>query len=113
MQHATIAIFVTIVLSAISVAADYLLKRASEQAAPLQSWWFWLGCALFAATAFGWLYVMRHLTFATLGAVFSVATVILLTLVGVLFLGESLRWQEAVGVAMAVGAVVLLNRFAG
>ena len=113
MQHATIAILVTIGLSGISVGADYLLKRASDQAAPLESWWFWLGCAVYSSTAFGWLYVMRHLTFATLGAVYSVATILLLTLVGLLFLGESLRWQEAVGVAMAVGAIALLNRFAG
>lgn len=113
MQHSTIAILVTIGLSVILVGADYLLKRASDQAVPLESWWFWLGCGVYSSTTFGWLYVMRHLTFATLGAVYSVATVLLLTLVGVLFLGESLRWYEAVGVAIAVGAIALLIRFAG
>ena len=113
MQQATVAILVTIALSIISVGADYLLKQASNQAAPLESWRFWLGCAVYSSTAVGWLYVMRHLTFATLGAIYSVATVLLLTMVGVLFLGESIRWQEAVGIAMAVGSIVLLSRFAG
>ena len=59
----------------------------------------------------GGVYVMRHLRFATLGAVYAVASVLLLTLVGVLFLGESLKWQEAVGIGMAVGSILLLARF--
>ena len=73
MQQATIALLVVIGLSVISVGADYLLKRASDQMVPWESWWFWFGFVVYASTAVGWLYVMRHLTFATLGAIYSVA----------------------------------------
>lgn len=113
MQPVTVALLATIGLCIVTVVGDYLLKRASNHPAPLNSWWFVAGFVVYSSTAFGWLYVMRHLRFATFGAVYAVASVLLLALVGVLFLGESLKWQEVVGIAMAVGAVVLLARFAG
>jgi drug/metabolite transporter (DMT)-like permease len=112
MDNAMLAILVTVGLCAVSVAGDYLLKRASDHAPSFASWWFVAGLVLYSSTAFGWVFVMRRLTFATLGAVYAIATVLLLTLVGVLFLRESLRWQEVVGVGLAVTAVGLLARFA-
>ncbi len=112
MQHVTVAIVATIGLCVVTVAGDYLLKQASNQAVPLSSWWFLLGFLVYSSTAFGWVYVMRHVSFATLGAVYAVASVLSLALVGVLLLGESLRWQEGVGIGMAVGSIVLLARFA-
>jgi small multidrug resistance pump len=112
MQPVTIAILATFGLCVVTVAGDYLLKQASNRAAPLSSWWFVLGFLVYSSTAFGWVYVMRHLRFATLGAVYAVASVLLLTLVGVLFLGESLKWQEVVGIGMAVTSILLLARFA-
>ena len=113
MQPATIAILGTFALCLITVAGDYLLKRASDEVAPLYSWWFVLGFVVYFSTAFGWVFVMRYLRFATFGAVYAVSSLLLLALVGVLFLDESLKWQEGVGIAMAVGAVALLARFAG
>ena len=72
----------------------------------LSTWWFLLGFVVWSSTAFVWVYVMQHLRFATLGAVYGVTSVLLLALVGLLFLGESLKWQEA------VGSILLLGRFA-
>jgi len=113
MQRAEVAILVTVGLCVVTVAGDYLLKRASSQATPFVSWWFVVGFVVYSSMAFGWIFVMRHLRFATLGAVYAVSSVLLLALVGVLFLGEPLKWQEGVGIGMAVGAIVLLTRFAG
>jgi drug/metabolite transporter (DMT)-like permease len=111
-EKATLATLVTIGLCVLSVGGDYMLKRASARAVPFASWWFVGGVALYALTAFGAIFVMRHLSFATLGVVYAIATVLLLTLIGVLFLHESLRWQEVLGVLLAVAAVGLLARFA-
>ena len=91
--------------------ADYFLKLASDQAQSAQSKWFWLGLIVYASMAGGWVYVMRHLSFAEIGIVYSVSTVLLLTLVGTLVLKETLRGHEVLGVAMAVGSVLLLARF--
>jgi drug/metabolite transporter (DMT)-like permease len=111
MQPVTTALAATVGLCIISVAADYLVKRASNEAAPFISWWFVLGFVVYSSTAFGWVYVMQRLPFATFGAVYAVASVLMLALVGVLFLGESLRLREGLGIAMAVGSIMLLARF--
>ncbi|MBV8678746.1 MAG: hypothetical protein JO355_16400, partial [Planctomycetaceae bacterium] len=63
-------------------------------------------------TAFGWVYVMRHLKLATIGAVYSVSMILLLTGVGVAGFGQPLNASEVAGLAMAIGSLVLLMRFA-
>jgi small multidrug resistance pump len=113
MQPVTAALSATVGLCVVTAAGDYLLKKASDRPAPFASWWFVIGFIVYSSTAFGWVYVMRYLRFTTFGAVYAVASVLLLSLVGVLFLGESLTWQEAVGIALAIGSIALLARFAG
>jgi multidrug transporter EmrE-like cation transporter len=108
----SLPLLVTVAFSVVGVAGDYLLKRASEQRAPLRSGWFYLGFAVYASTAFGWVYVMRHLKLATIGAVYSVSMVLLLTGVGVAAFRQPLSAYEVTGLAMAIGSLVLLMRFA-
>jgi drug/metabolite transporter (DMT)-like permease len=98
-------------LAAVGVLADYLLKLASSHTVSVKSWWFWLGLAVYASMAGGWVYVMRHLSFTELGIVYTVSTMLLLVLVGTLVLKETLHDYEAVGVAMALGSLFLLARF--
>src|SRR3954449_6457852 len=112
MEKTTLAVFVTIAFSLIGVVGDYFLKLASGREAPLRTAWFYLGFALYASTAFGWVFVMRHLKLATIGVVYSVSMVLLLTAVGALAFREALSGYEVVGLAMAIGALVLLMRFA-
>lgn len=107
-----IAILVTLAFSVVGVIGDYLLKRASEQPSPLRSGWFALGFAVYASTAFGWVFVMRHLKLATLGVVYSVSMIVLLTAIGVVAFREPLHAQEVAGLVLAVIALFLLIRFA-
>jgi drug/metabolite transporter (DMT)-like permease len=53
---------------------------------------------------------MRHLSFAQIGFVYSVSTILLLILVGTLVLKETLHLYEMLGAMMAVGALLLLAR---
>jgi drug/metabolite transporter (DMT)-like permease len=106
-----IALLVAVGLAAVGVLADYFLKLASNQTVSVRSPWFWTGLGVYAAMAGGWVYVMRHLSFTEIGIVYSVATILLLTLVGTLVLGEGLRAHEVLGVVMAVGSLALLTRF--
>ena len=101
---------IVFVLAAVGVLADYFLKLASERTNSAQSKWFWLGLTVYALMAGGWVYVMRHLSFAQIGIVYSVSTILLLILVGTLVLKETLHLSEMLGVAMAVGALLLLAR---
>ena len=103
---------VTIAFSVIGVLGDYFLKLASGREQPLRTSWFYLGFALYASTAFGWVFVMRHLKLATISVVYSVSMILLLTAIGVVFFQERLSPTEVAGLVMAVASLVLLVRFA-
>jgi drug/metabolite transporter (DMT)-like permease len=109
---AHLAILVTVGFSIIGVVGDYLLKLASDQKMPLRSGWFYLGFAVYASTAFGWVFVMRYLKLATLGVVYSISMILLLTGIGALVFREALNAYEVAGLIMAVASLILLIRFA-
>ena len=108
----TSAAIVTIAFSVVGVVGDYFLKLASAREQPLRTGWFYVGFALYASTAFGWVFVMKHLKLATISVLYSVSMVLLLTSVGVVLFRESLNSFELAGIALAVASLVLLMRFA-
>ncbi len=111
MKH-SLPLVVTIAFSIVGVIGDYLLKLASDQRNPLKSGSFYLGFVVYASTAFGWVYVMRHLKLATIGAVYSVSMILLLTGIGTVFFRQPLSAGEVLGLAMAIASLILLTRFA-
>jgi drug/metabolite transporter (DMT)-like permease len=112
MNKSTLAVLVTIAFSLIGVLGDYFLKLASQREHSLRTPWFYLGFALYASTAFGWLFVMMHLKLATISVLYSVSMVLLLTAIGTVVFRESLKTLEVVGIVLALASLVLLMRFA-
>jgi small multidrug resistance pump len=112
MDGRTIAVVITLAFSVICVVGDYFLKRASQEEESLKSPWFYLGFTLYASTAFGWVYVMKHLKLGTISVLYSVSMVVLLTAVGVTAFMESLNYYEIAGLVMAVASLILLMRYA-
>lgn len=110
-RHAA-AVLLTIGFSLVGVAGDYFLKLASGAESPLRSRWFLIGFAVYASTAFGWVFVMRHLKLATVGVVYSVSMIVFLTALGTFLFGETLSKRELLGVGLAILSVYLLIRFA-
>jgi len=110
-SHA-IAVLVTIGFSVVGVIGDYFLKLASQQATPLRSGWFYVGFAVYASTAFGWVYVMRHMKLAAVGVVYSITMIVLLTVVGSIGFREALGAREVIGLILAIASLYLLIRFA-
>jgi|SRR5215472_7009069 multidrug transporter EmrE-like cation transporter len=108
----TLAVLVTIAFSLVGVVGDYFLKLASARERSLTTFPFFVGFAVYASTAFGWVFVMKHLKLSTVGVVYAVTMILLLTGMGVLVFRESLSYSEIVGLLMAIGALVLLGRFA-
>jgi small multidrug resistance pump len=108
----TLAVLVTIVFSVVGVCGDYFLKLASREESTFRTPWFYIGFALYASTAFGWVFVMKHLKLGTISVLYSISMVILLTAVGVVVFRESLHSAEIAGLIMAIGALILLVRFA-
>jgi small multidrug resistance pump len=111
MDNIAAAIFVTIAFSAVGVCGDYFLKLASAKDASFRSIWFYIGLVVYASTAFGWVFVMKHLKLATIGAVYSVSLIVMLTLIGVTIFRESLNYYEIAGLIMAILSLILLSRF--
>jgi len=112
MDKAKLAVLVTVAFSVVGVLGDYFLKLASTREQPLTTGWFYVGFALYASTAFGWVFVMRHLKLATIIVLYSVPVILLLTAVGVVMFRESLNYFELAGIVLAIAALVLLMRFA-
>jgi small multidrug resistance pump len=112
MNAKTLAILVTVAFSVVGVIGDFFLKLASRENNSLRSPWFYIGFALYAATAFGWVFVMKHLKLGTISVLYSVSMVVLLTTVGVVVFHETLSYYEIAGLLMAIGALILLVRFA-
>jgi drug/metabolite transporter (DMT)-like permease len=111
MSSTTLAVIATIAFSVLGVVGDYFLKLASGKEHALKTAEFYLGFVIYASTAFGWVYVMRHLKLATVGVVYCVSMVLLLTAIGVVAFKESLSGYEIAGIVMAVASLVLLVRF--
>jgi drug/metabolite transporter (DMT)-like permease len=112
MDSKTLAVVVTVAFSVMGVLGDYFLKLASREEESLRTPWFYIGFTLYAATAFGWVFVMKHLKLATISVLYSVSMVVLLTAVGVGIFREALNYYEITGIVMAIAALILLVRFA-
>jgi drug/metabolite transporter (DMT)-like permease len=108
----TIAVLVTFAFSVVGVLGDYFLKLASAHNQPLRTSWFYIGFALYASTAFGWVFVMKHLKLGTISVLYSVSLMLLLTAIGVTLFRETLNYFEMMGILLAVVSLVLLMRFA-
>jgi drug/metabolite transporter (DMT)-like permease len=108
----TIAVLVTFAFSIVGVLGDYFLKLASAHNQPLRTSWFYIGFALYASTAFGWVFVMKHLKLGTISVLYSVSLMLLLTAIGVTLFRETLNYFEMMGILLAVVSLVLLMRFA-
>ena len=112
MRNTYLPLLVTVGLSVFSVFADYLLKRASASPQPFSRWYFAGAVFIYAGSCFGWIYVLRHVKLATIGAIYSISVVGLLAVIGVTVFRESLSVSEWVGLASAVYALVLLGKIA-
>ena len=109
MNSFKLALALTATFSVVGIVADYFLKLASKREWPLASWPFAVGLVLYASTAFGWVYVMRHLKLAAVGAVYSVVMLLLLAVVGAVVFGEKLSAREALGLFLAALAIFLMT----
>jgi drug/metabolite transporter (DMT)-like permease len=107
-----LAVIVTVAFSVVGVLGDYFLKLASQEKHSLRTPAFYIGFALYASTAFGWVFVMKHLKLGTISVLYSISMVLLLTCIGVAIFRETLRAGEIVGLLLAIAALVLLVRFA-
>ena len=106
-----IAVLIGIILSAVTVVGDSLVKHASLGVAFSQWKSLLLGALIYGLTAFGWFFVMRRLKLSTVGVLYSVSTAILLVLISVFYFKERLSLIEAIAIFLGIISLVILARF--
>ncbi|TJZ93485.1 transporter [Paracoccus gahaiensis] len=97
------------VVTALTIGGDYLIKSATIHVAGMGSGLFLVAVALYALSAFGWFFLIRHHPLTWIAVTYSGATLILLTLLGVIVFDEDLGWRDIAAVAMALGAILLVE----
>ncbi len=104
-------IIILIGITSVTIIADVFLKKASLL--PSYSGWQLLivGAIIYAISAFGWFFAMRYIKLSTLGVIYSISTVIILTIISVYYFEEKISTAEIVGIFMAISSLVLLARF--
>jgi small multidrug resistance pump len=107
------SILLVILLAIVVAAGDYFLKLATLEKRIIVNKWFLAGCLIYAVSAWGWVYVMQYIKLSSLGMIFSLSTVLLLTGLGVLVFDENLNRYELAGMGFGLVALVLLARFSG
>jgi len=99
-------------MTIVGVVGDSFLKHAGDGEKYIDWTWFTTGFVIYALTAFGWFYIMKEMKLSDLGVAYALSNVILLVLAGVFIFGERLNVYEVAGLVMAIGAILLLARFA-
>src|SRR5215216_5305428 len=102
----SLAVLITIAFSVIGVlgtTSSSLRARGSSRYDRVG----FISVALYASTAFGWVFVMKHLKLSTISVLYSVSLVLLLTAIGVALFHESLNYFEVIGIVLAVISLVL------
>lgn len=109
MSETRIALLIVFALSALTVVADVLIKKASDQN-QLWSGFFLMGALIYGLSAFGWFYALRSLNLATLGGVYSLSTVVMIAAAGVVFFQEKLQPAEILVLVVALISIIVLWR---
>lgn len=112
MNTLLIAFAIGIGLSVITVLAEALVKQASLQNAFAGWKTLLLGALIYGMTAFGWFFVMRSIKLSTLGVLYGVSCIIVLTLVGVFYFQEKISPLEIFGITLAIISLIILSRSA-
>lgn len=112
MDNFSISLIGTIALSLIGVLGDTLIKRSGNGEEFINVKLFFLGLLVYALTAFGWFFVMKHVKLSTLGIFYAVSTALFLLAIGILYFDEKLNNFEIIGAVMGIGSLILLWKFA-
>lgn len=105
-MHTYVLLAFVVVLTLI---ADFALKHASLGTSPYVSAWFASGALLYGATAIGWIALMRTHDLAQIAVLYSAATIVALTLLGIVSFDETLSKKQFIGLLAALLSVVLME----
>lgn len=109
MTEAKLAFLVVFALSAVTALADIFVKKAAEMDR-IDSVYLVLAALIFGASSYGWFFVLKYINLATLGGIYSLATILLLVLAGTVLFDERLKAADLVVIAASIIALIVFWR---
>ena len=100
---------ILLVITGATLLGDYAIKVSGQRPAGLLSFEFATGMVLYCLPAIGWFFLMKTHTLAVIGVLYSISTIMLLVVLGVFVFKEPFGMRDAIGVGLAVLAVVVMN----
>ncbi|WP_103334598.1 hypothetical protein [Pseudotabrizicola formosa] len=94
----------------LTIMGDYLIKLATLSPQGLRSAQFAIGALCYGAPAVAWYALMQTHSLAMVAVLYSTATLILLTLLGVMVFRESFGLRDGLGVTLALAAVLVMHK---
>ncbi len=104
-----IPIIATVVLAGVGVLGDYFIKLSGSGSKYIAYLPFFTGMIVYALTAVGWFFVMKHVKLGLLGVLYSLTTIILLTIIGAIFFKEQLNIYDIVGIVLGIISIIILG----
>jgi EamA domain-containing membrane protein RarD len=105
-----LSILAVVLMVSMALAADYLLKLAGSKDSIFNRY-FAGGMMLYSLTAFVWYFVLRNIKFSEANVFYSIFTVLLSAVIGVVVFKEHISIIEIIAIAMAIGSLIILSRF--
>ncbi len=94
------------------IASERFLKPVSDRRVTLHGPTIFLGAMCFVATAAAWVLALRNVSMAQNAGSASLFTLLALVTIGVLLFGGKRAVLESLGIAMAVGSMLLMSSIA-
>jgi drug/metabolite transporter (DMT)-like permease len=91
------------------IASERLMRPVSGRRVALHGPFIFLGTMVFAAAAAAWVLALRHVSLAQDTASASLFTMLALVTIGVLLFGGKPAVRKVLGIAMAVGSMLLMT----
>lgn len=104
-------ILFVVLISLVGVLGDYILKLAGSGSKYVDVKLFVIGTIVYASTAVGWFFVLKHIKLGSLGLIYATTTIIALSIVGMVFFKESYTPYEITGLLLGLISIILLARF--
>lgn len=87
------------------------MKIASYEDSPVLTKAFCIGTAVYMLHILVWVYLLKYLKLSTVGVLYSITTVLFMTVLGVFVFHEPIGNYELIGVALAIASIVLILGF--
>ena len=104
-------LFFGLIIGVVTVIGDFFVKKGSLMPHFTGFKSLLLGAFIYGITAIGWFFMMRETKLSTIGTIYSITTVVLLTLVGIFYFKERISIMEIIGIGLAIISFVILSKF--